>query len=217
MSTELNIKKRRHYHILAVFEKKLQDSYFQKETDIDSLPEASPLPALFYRLTSLITGYQNADEKRQKIFANQISSLTVSCPQIRNCYKTINGKRQDLATYSLEMHDAKWAAYMINGEHTADKLAREKFTAQENRYGEHDIFDNEDDEPPYQKTQKQKELLFLMYASKGLAFLPEDSIIQMFTKELDISAHHVISLKMDDNEFYKTTPFMYFLQNNYYS
>ena len=216
MSIEFNIKKRRHFYALSDFEKKAQEAYFETETDIDMLDESSALPALFFRLTSLITDYQKADEKHKKIFENQIETLTAGTPEIRNCYKQINGKKYDLATIAVEMNTPKWAVYMINGEHTANRIAREKFNERESRYGERDIFD-EDDEPKFQKTEKQKDLLFLMYAGKARTFLPTDEMITMFTQELDISPHKIVSIKSDEKTQLKTTPFMYFLQNNYYS
>jgi len=66
MSIEFNIKKRRHFYALSDFEKKAQEAYFETETDIDMLDKSSALPALFFRLTSLITDYQKADENTKK-------------------------------------------------------------------------------------------------------------------------------------------------------
>ena len=148
MSMEFNIKKRQHSFFLASFERKIRDSYFESQTNLDNLDATAPLNALFYRLTSLIADSQRADEKHKKIFENQIETLTVTTPQIRNCYKVINGKKQDLATFALEVGSAKWASYMINGEHTAHRLERERFEEEERRLGERDIF--EEDNTLYQ-------------------------------------------------------------------
>lgn len=196
--------------LMELFAKELREDYFQTAHDIS---KASPeKQGSFYRLTSLIADYADSNGAKKEILKNEAKTLFLKEASLNEHYQTINGVKQDLATFALEFKATDLAVCFINAEDESDAKAKEIYLDTEARINGAS-YDNDDEEISYAKSERQKAALLMLYSAKENAFGTGNDTATKLMKECHIDPHQIFSLNINGNRL-KTTPFLYFLRTH---